>query len=68
MKLRRRVLGEVGVSIGIAVVLFVLLGTGRLVGPRVKAQGTPNGRVPTIEEYQPKSGLVTPEHLVGRAK
>src|SRR6185369_4949005 len=68
MKLRSRVLGDVVVSIGSGVVLFVLLGLGRLVGPRVKAQGTPNGRVPTIEEYQPKSGLVTPEHLVGRAK
>jgi uncharacterized protein len=68
MKLRSRVLGEVVVSIGSGVVLYMLLGMGRLVGPRVKAQGTPNGRVPTIEEYQPKSGLVTPEHLVGRAK
>jgi hypothetical protein len=52
MKLRSRLLGEVVVSIGIGV---VLLGMGSL----VKAQGTPNGRVPTIEEYQPKSTLVT---------
>ena len=65
MKLRSRLLGEVVVSIGIG---FVLLGMGPLVGPRVKAQGTPNGRVPTIEEYQPKSTLVVPEHKIQRAK
>jgi len=68
MKLRSRVLVGVVVSVGAGIVLFVLLGMGRLAGTRVKAQGTTNGRVPTIEEYQPKSTLVTEEHQIGRAK
>src|ERR1700736_5967930 len=68
MKLRSWVLVAVVVPVGVAVVLFVLLGMGRLAGTRAQAQGTMNGRVPTIEEYQPKSTLVTPEHKVERAK
>src|SRR5215469_18645672 len=33
-----------------------------------RAQEAVNGRVPTIEEYQPTSTLVTPEHKIDRAK
>jgi len=58
----------VAVLVGVVVVLFELLGMGRLAGTRVKAQGTTSGRVPTIEEYQPKSTLLTPEHNIERAK
>jgi uncharacterized protein len=65
MKLRSWVLV---VSVGVGVVLFVLLAMGRWAGTRAQAQGTINGRVPTIEEYQPKSTLVTPEHQIQRAK
>jgi predicted TIM-barrel fold metal-dependent hydrolase len=68
MKLRSWVLVGVVVSFGVGVVLFVQLGMGRLAGTRAQAQGTINGRVPTIEEYQPKSTLVTPEHQIQRAK
>ena len=65
MKLRSWVLLAVAVSIGFAVVLPQM---GRLAGTRAQAQETPNGRLPTIEEYQPKSTLVTPQHQIDRAK
>jgi uncharacterized protein len=68
MKLRSSVSVGVAVLVGVVVVLFELLGMGRLAGTRVKAQGTTSGRVPTIEEYQPKSTLLTPEHNIERAK
>jgi predicted TIM-barrel fold metal-dependent hydrolase len=68
MKLRNWVFIAVVVPVGIGVLLFVLLQMGRLAGTRAQAQGTTNGRVPTIEEYQPKSTLVTPEHQIERAK
>ena len=68
MKLRSSVLVGVAVLVGVVVVLFELLGMGRLAGTRVKAQGTTSGRVPTVEEYQPKSTLLTPEHNIERAK
>jgi len=68
MKLRSSVSVGVAVLVGVVVVLFELLGMGRLAGTRVKAQGTTSGRVPTVEEYQPKSTLLTPEHNIERAK
>jgi len=68
MKLRSWALLDVVVSVGVGVVLFVLPGMGRLAGTRAQAQGPTNGRVPTIEEYQPKSTLVTAEHQIQRAK
>jgi len=40
----------------------------RLSGTRAQGQGSANGHVPTIDEYQPKSTLVTPEHHIERAK
>ena len=67
MKLRNWALVCAVVSVG-GVVLCALLGMERLAGTRAQAQGTTGVRVPTIEEYQPKSTLVTPEHKVERAK
>src|ERR1700676_400079 len=67
MKLRSWALVGAVVSAS-GVVLCALLGMGRLVGTGAKAQGTTGVRVPTIEEYQPKSTLVTPEHKIERAK
>jgi predicted TIM-barrel fold metal-dependent hydrolase len=48
------------------VTLFALIEMGQPV--RSKAQTDANGRAPTIQEYQPKSTLVTPEHIPQRAK
>jgi predicted TIM-barrel fold metal-dependent hydrolase len=67
MKLRSRALVGAVVSVG-GFVLCALLGTGRLAGTLAQVQGTTDVRVPTIEEYQPKSTLVTPEHKIERAK
>ena len=66
MKLRNWALVCAVVSVG-GVVLCALLGMERLAGTRAQAQGTTGVRVPTTEEYQPKSTLVTPEHKVERA-
>src|SRR6476659_5167689 len=66
MKLRSWVL--VGVVVSVGVVLFLLVGMGRLAETPAQAQESTNGRVPTIEEYHPKSTLVTPEHQIERAK
>jgi uncharacterized protein len=68
MKLRSWVLVGVVVSVGVGVVLCTSLGMGRVAGTRAQAQGTTKERVPTIEEYQPKSTLVTPEHKIEWAK
>jgi predicted TIM-barrel fold metal-dependent hydrolase len=67
MKLRSWALVGAVVSVG-GFVLCALLGTGRLAGTLAQVQGTTDVRVPTIEEYQPKSTLVTPEHKIERAK
>ena len=66
MKLRSRAAVGLAVLVGGGVALFVLIGTGWLAGART--QGGGSGRVPTIEEYQPNSTLVTPEHRIERAK
>src|SRR3984893_15587219 len=55
------------VSVG-GVVLCAWLVVGRLAATRAQLQGTTDVRVPTIEEYQPKSTLVTPERKIERAK
>jgi uncharacterized protein len=68
MKLRSWVLVGVVVSVGVGAVLCTSLGMGRLAGTRAQARGASDGRVPTIEEYQPKSTLVTPEHKIERAR
>src|SRR5262249_4280697 len=49
-------------------VLLALIGLGRPVRMHAQEHGNVSGRVPTIEEYQPKSTLVTPEHKPGRAR
>ena len=50
------------------VTLLVLMGMGQPPHTSLQTQSDANGRVPTIEEYQPKSTLVTAEHKPGRAK
>jgi len=50
------------------VTLLALMGMGQPAGTKAQAQTDASGRVPTIEEYQPKSTLVTPEHKPQRAK
>ena len=68
MKSRSWVLRNLVPLVGSGVALFALLEMDRLAGTRAQAQGPANGRVPTIDEYQPKSTLVTPEHHIERAK
>src|SRR6266704_4250509 len=68
MKSRSWVLRNLVPLVGSGVALFALLEMDRLAGTRAQAQGSANGRVPTIDEYQPKSTLVTPEHPNERAK
>src|SRR5215472_2044456 len=62
MNLRRRIL------LCGAVTLTVLMEMGQAECTEAQAQGEGNGRAPTIEEYQPKSTLVTAEHGPERAK
>jgi hypothetical protein len=68
MKLQSWVLVGLLISADGRVALFLLMGMGRLGGARAQAQETTSGRVPTIEEYQPKSTLITAEHKVERVK
>jgi predicted TIM-barrel fold metal-dependent hydrolase len=68
MKLRVWVLGGLVAVAGGGVALFALLSSGRMAAWQSQAQDAGNGRVPTIEEYQPRSTLVTPEHKIDRAK
>src|SRR5580704_3164864 len=68
MKLRGWVLGGLVGFAGGGVALFALLSIGRISAWLAQAQDAGNGRVPTIEEYQPRSTLVTPEHKIERAK
>src|SRR5215469_11325402 len=68
MKWRSWGLLGLGVSAAGGAALFALLSVDRIVGIQAQAQGVANGRVPTIEEYQPKSTLVIPEHKIDRAK
>src|SRR4029434_6171288 len=68
MKSRSWVLRSLVPLVGSGAVLFVLLRMDRPVDTRAQAQGPANGRVPTIDEYQPKSTLVTLEHHIERAR
>ena len=68
MKLRSWALSGLVASASSAVVLIVLMGMGGPARSGAHAQADANGRVPTIEEYQPKSTLVTAEHKPERAK
>src|SRR5215469_8024205 len=62
MNLRRWVLVCGGVM------LLSLLEMGPTARTQAQGQSDANGRTPTIEEYQPKSTLVTTEHKPERAK
>jgi predicted TIM-barrel fold metal-dependent hydrolase len=68
MKSRSWVLRNLVPLVGSGVALFALMEMDRLAGTRAQAQDPANGRVPTIDEYQPKSTLVTAEHRIERAK
>ena len=67
MKLRR-VSACLVVLAASGVALFALMETGFFALAQAQAQSNANGRVPTIEEYQPNSTLVTPEHKPERAR
>jgi len=68
MRLRRWVLAGLPVLACGCVTLVALLGMIQLTRTKAQGQSNDNARVPTIEEYQPKSMLVTPEHKPERAK
>src|SRR5262249_9828327 len=66
MKLRARALVGLSILMCGAIALLVVTGTGRRT--RVDAQGSSNGQLPTLDQYQLKSDLVTREHKIDRAK
>jgi uncharacterized protein len=68
MKLRKWVLICLGLLASGGVTLFALIGMGQPSRARAQQQVNTTARVPTIEEYQPKSTLLTPEHKPERAK
>jgi predicted TIM-barrel fold metal-dependent hydrolase len=68
MKLQSWVLRSLVSVVGFGVVLFASLEMDRPAATRTQAQGPATGRVPTIDEYQPKSTLVTPQHQIERAR
>jgi predicted TIM-barrel fold metal-dependent hydrolase len=68
MKSQSWVLRSLASVVGFGVVLFASLEMDRPAATRTQAQGPATGRVPTIDEYQPKSTLVTPEHQIERAR
>src|SRR5215467_14355043 len=68
MKLRRWLSACLVEVACITALLFALIGMGRPAHTRAQEQGGASGRVPTIDEYQPKSTLVTAEHKLERAK
>jgi uncharacterized protein len=68
MKLQRHQTASLAVLVCSAVALFVLIAIGQLWHTNAQEQGNSSARVPSIEEYQPKSTLVTPEHKPDRAK
>jgi predicted TIM-barrel fold metal-dependent hydrolase len=68
MKLRRRVSPCLALLVCGGVTLYALMGTERPARAKSQGQSDASGRAPTIEEYQPKSTLVTTEHKPQRAK
>src|SRR5262245_50468630 len=68
VKLRTWVLVGLAMLASGGAALFELPGMSRIAGIRAQAPACGNGHVPTIEEYQPKSTLVTREHKIDRAK
>ena len=68
MKSQSWVLRSLVSVVGFGVVLFASPEMDRPAATRTQAQSPATGRVPTIDEYQPKSTLVTPEHQIERAR
>ena len=68
MKLQRPVVACLALLACGGVTLFVLVGMGQLLRTHAQTQSNATARVPTVEEYQPKSTLVTPDHKPDRAK
>jgi uncharacterized protein len=68
MKLQKWVLPCLALLACGGVTLFSLIAMGQLSRANAQEQGNTTARVPTIEEYQPKSGLVTGEHKPEHAK
>ncbi|HET8965778.1 MAG TPA: amidohydrolase family protein [Candidatus Acidoferrum sp.] len=68
MKLQKWVLPCLALLACGGVTLFALIAMGQLSRADAQEQGNTTARVPTIEEYQPKSGLVTGEHKPEHAK
>src|SRR5882724_2061457 len=56
------------VGIGVATLLVLGAASGWRGGIHAQEQGAGAQKTPTIEEYNPKSTLVVPEHKIERAK
>jgi len=68
MKLQRWALAGLAVLASGGVTLVALMEMGQMARTKAQGQGAANARLPTIEEYQPKSTLVAAEHKPERAK
>ena len=69
MKWKKWVLACLAVLACGGITLLALIGmVGHLSRANAQEQGNASSRVPTLDEYQPKSTLVTPEHRPDRAK
>jgi len=68
MKLRRLALALLAVSACSGISLVALKGPLTHANVQAQSQSNANGRAPTLDEYQPKSTLVTSEHKPDRAK
>jgi len=68
MKLQRWALAGLAVLASGGVTLVALMEMGQMARTKAQGQGAASARLPTIEEYQPKSTLVTAEHKPERAK
>jgi len=68
MKLQKWVLPSLALLACGGFTLFELIGMGQFSHANAQEQGNTTARVPTIEEYQPKSTLVTGEHQPEHAK
>jgi uncharacterized protein len=68
MNAQTRVLAALSIVAIAAIIFFELPQTSRLVTRASAQDAGSNSQVPTIDQYQPKSTLVTPEHKIERAK
>src|SRR5215470_11069644 len=68
MKLGRWTLASLAMLTGGLVTLLAFVENGHLPRASAQAQSNANDRVPTLDEYQPKSTLVTAEHKPDHAK